>query len=161
MVRHDPTLMNRLCNRLDAYAHAELKHDEALLAPYSKAFLSACAQMQAGETTPQQASAPLLRLPRTERIFMLDQEGRQIGANISSATACPQDPRFRPLLDADGATWSRRSYFRHAVAQPDKLHVSRPYLSIAGSASCVSLSMAFKAGDTLQVLCCDLDWNSV
>ncbi|MHB9119838.1 MAG: sensor domain-containing phosphodiesterase, partial [Burkholderiales bacterium] len=161
MARHDPALMNRLCNRLDAYAQAERKHDEALLAPYCQAFLLACAHVQESETTPRQASAPLLRLPRTERIFMLDREGHQIGENISGETARPQDRRFRPLLEAKGAVWSRRSYFRQALEQPGKLHVSRPYLSIAGSTSCVTLSIAFKLKDTLHVLCCDLDWDSV
>ncbi|MBZ0091019.1 MAG: EAL domain-containing protein [Sulfuricellaceae bacterium] len=160
LTRHDAALMNRLCSRLDAYAQAERKQDDALLTPYRTAFLLACAQVQEGETTPRQASAALLRLPRTERIFMLDQQGRQIGENISSETARPQDQRFRPLLDVNGATWSRRSYFRNAVAQPGKLHVSRPYLSIIGSTSCVSLSMAFEIDGALHVLCCDLDWAS-
>ncbi|MCC6209253.1 MAG: EAL domain-containing protein [Gammaproteobacteria bacterium] len=101
-----------------------------------------------------------LDLPRAERCFMLDGEGRQIGANINSPhSRMESNPRLVPLRDADGANWSRRHYFRRAISRPEKVQVTRPYLSAATATPCITISIAFKIRGERRVLCGDLRWD--
>jgi len=54
---------------------------------------------------------------------------------------------------------SKRHYFRHAMAKPGTVHVTRPYLSLATAALCVTVSIAIQAEGGRRVLCGDLHWN--
>ncbi|MEW5888982.1 MAG: hypothetical protein AB1768_07980 [Pseudomonadota bacterium] len=67
--------------------------------------------------------------------------------------------RFAPLEDAEGANWSRKPYHCRALAHPDTLQVSRPYLSVANSCLCVTLSMTVTLAEGRRVLCCDINWE--
>jgi hypothetical protein len=69
------------------------------------------------------------------------------------------DLRFAPLRDAAGANWSRRHYFRRAISRPDKVQVTRPYLSAATATQCITVSIAFKIRGERRVLCGDLRWD--
>ena len=55
----------------------------------------------------------------------------------------PPDGRqaLQPLLNAEGANWSRRYYFRRALDHPGKVQVTRPYLSITGANQCITVSI--------------------
>jgi len=98
-----------------------------------------------------------LELPRAERCYLLDGNGMQIGAScVASAATQTDNQTYGPLSDAHGANWSRRHYFRRAVSHPEKVQVSRPYLSIASAAPCVTASIAFKVDGKLRVLCGDI-----
>ncbi|NIF45781.1 EAL domain-containing protein, partial [Burkholderia sp. Tr-862] len=68
------------------------------------------------------------------------------------------EARFSPLSDAQGANWLRRPYFRTAIAEPGRVQVTRPYLSINEAQPCVTLSVAVRIGDAQHVLCGDIDW---
>jgi hypothetical protein len=54
---------------------------------------------------------------------------------------------------------SKRHYFRHAMAKPGTVHVTRPYLSLATAALCVTVSIAIQAEGGRRVLGGDLHWN--
>lgn len=126
---------------------------------YRDAFQVFLQQFKAGVETGV-ASQRFLDLPRTERCYLLDKDGRQLGGNfISSAAPSLTDPRFKPLADSSDAIWERRHYFRRAINQPGEIQVSRPYLSIAGGNMCVTLSAAVFCGKEIIVLCGDLMWN--
>ena len=106
------------------------------------------------------ACQKFLSQPGTERCYLLDKDGRQLGGNFVSLSAPSiTDPRFTPLADSSDAIWERRHYFRRAISQPGKIQVSRPYLSIAGGNMCVTLSVSVYKGNEVIVLCGDLMWN--
>ncbi|MBI3901951.1 MAG: EAL domain-containing protein [Nitrosomonadales bacterium] len=129
------------------------------LHPYLDAFDVFLKQFKLGLETGA-ACQCFLDLPRTERCYLLDKEGRQLGGNfISYSAPSLSDPRFKPLADSRDATWARRHYFRRAIGKPGEIQVSRPYLSIAGGNMCVTLSVAVFNGKELLVLCGDLMWN--
>jgi hypothetical protein len=110
--------------------------------------------------SPRRACSAFLKLPRAERCYLLDREGRQQGGNfMASSTPSLTDPRFKPLADSSDAIWSRRHYFRRAINQPGEVQISRPYLSIAGGNMCVTLSAAVFREKEIVVLCGDLMWN--
>lgn len=54
---------------------------------------------------------------------------------------------------------SKGHYFRHVMAKPGTVHVTRPYLSLATAAFCVTVSIASQAEGDRRVLCGDLHWN--
>lgn len=106
------------------------------------------------------ACKSFLELPRAERCFLLDSDGCQIGSNINSPHAQVEtDLRFAPLRDAAGANWSRRHYFRRAISRPEKVQVTRPYLSAATATPCITVSIAFKIRGERRVLCGDIRWD--
>ncbi|MBN3825399.1 EAL domain-containing protein, partial [Burkholderia sp. Ac-20384] len=91
---------------------------------------------------------------------LLDAHGRQSGRNVVlRADRALAEARFSPLADAQGANWLRRPYFRSAIAEPGRVQVTRPYLSINEAQPCVTLSVAVRVGDAQRVLCGDIDWG--
>ena len=126
---------------------------------YLEAFQAFLQQFNAGVETGA-ACQGFLGLPRTERCYLLDKNGKQLGRNfVSFSSPSLSDPRFKPLADSSDAIWERRHYFRRAINQPGEIQVSRPYLSIAGGNMCVTLSVAVFSGKEIIVLCGDLMWN--
>ncbi|WP_110186678.1 EAL domain-containing protein [Pokkaliibacter plantistimulans] len=109
-----------------------------------------------GGTPMHSASEAILRLPGVQRCYLLDQDGYQLSHNMA-ARQSTDDGRFRPMQDALGASWSRRHYFKSAIAQPGQVQVSDPYLSVSDGSMCLTLSCAFNAeSGRFLVLCCDL-----
>ncbi len=152
-------LFRGLCDKFKHYANDEANDQRGRLASYLSGFRQALGQVESGLAM-EQACAGFLGLPRTQCCYLLDEEGRQVGANLDSAHLTSRlDLRFLPLSDAKGANWARRQYFRQAMNHPGRVQVSNPYLSIATSRMCVTLSVTVSAGNDLRVLCCDLDWS--
>jgi len=130
------------------------------ITPYTTGLSKAAALMKTGQTM-EQACLSFLALPDAERCFLLDAGGMQIGRNVDKTQLhLDADERYLPLNDATGANWSRRHYFQRAIAQLDKVNVTRPYLSITTASQCVTASIAFKVNGNLQILCGDISWNN-
>lgn len=143
---------------------AKLKHDSQLeadtsqirLTPYTNSFFEAAILIRSGET-PLQALQPFLAQPWVKRCYLLDELGRQVGQNFLPDSSYAQtDPRFVPLDDASDAIWARRHYYQQALAEPGRVQVSKPYLSITGGALCITLSIAIGTSEGLCVLCGDI-----
>ncbi|MFO8141279.1 MAG: hypothetical protein R6T87_05195 [Marinobacter sp.] len=91
----------------------------------------------------------------------MDDKGVQITDTlVSDATIRNQDLRFLPLENTTSADWFRQQYLRQALAQPDNLHVTTPYLCVTGAYMCVTLSLAYQCQGRLKVLCCDILANT-
>lgn len=152
-------LFNSLNSKFKQFAHGEASQHHERLNLYLTGFRQTVQRLQAGESM-DNACAEFLHHPRTQCCYLLDDEGRQIGANHDAVSlSATIDLRFLPLFDATGANWGRRHYFRQAINQPGQVHASNPYLSISTSKMCVTLSAAIKDGDRMHVVCCDLDWS--
>lgn len=110
------------------------------------------------QNTPfDEAARPLLSMPNVLRCFLLDSEGRQLGRSLNIRSSQFDDqPKFTPLANTNGAIWSRRSYFQHAIDQPGVLYVSDPYLSMTDTRTCITLSMAIEIDESMHVLCTDM-----
>jgi len=98
--------------------------------------------------------------PRAIRYFLLDASGHQIGSNIHAAKYEKGfTKQLSPLLAGDNASWSHKHYHYRAINYPDKLQVTRPYLSVAGKHMCVTVSKTVEVQGETYVFCCDLDWQ--
>lgn len=128
------------------------------LRPHIDTFATVVCKMKSGGAMAQ-ACQILLDLPGVDRCYLLDIYGIQIGASIIASSRMGNDVRFRPLADGNGANWVRRPYLRSALQRPDEMQLTSPYLSIANSTLCVTMSIAITVSDQLQVFCCDVDWE--
>ena len=152
-------VLPQLCDRFKNFTQKISEKYHAELQEYVSKFLHAAGLIEKGAAA-ESACIELLRKPKAERCYLLNQEGKQLGINLTSPLRnTREDPRFKPLADARDAIWSRRPYFRRAISNPGEVQISRPYLSIAGANMCVTLSLLIGTGQNKQVLCCDLDWN--
>lgn len=107
-----------------------------------------------------QSSRLLFADPRTVRCYLLNEAGYQVSPNVYAPHYQQQlNARFAPLLCGDNANWSHKHYHYRALKQPGVIQISRPYLSVADSRMCITVSQTVKILGRLHVFCCDLDWR--
>lgn len=126
------------------------------LASLGERFLEAVERVRAG-TGLADACLDLAARDSMRRCYVLDADGRQVNANLEFERQ--PDPRYAPLARTIGASWFRRAYFRKALAHPESLQWTGPYLSVTGAHMCITLSYALEVNGVLRVLCCDMDWS--
>lgn len=107
------------------------------------------------------ACQELLEHPVVSRCYLVDKNGKQLGNTLISEAGLKHfDLRFRPLEGTTNADWFQQQYLRQALATPEILQVTAPYLCVTGAYMCVTLSLAFYHNGELKVLCCDILANS-
>jgi EAL domain-containing protein (putative c-di-GMP-specific phosphodiesterase class I) len=142
-------------------AAAERARAQALIEPYLSGMRVAAALLACGAQF-EEAALQVLGLHAAERCFLLDGEGHQMGRNlVSLRNSGATDARFAPLMDVNGAAWETREYFRRAIAQPDRVQVTRPYLSLTGPQNCITLSVAVRTVGGTKVLCADVSADAL
>jgi len=106
------------------------------------------------------ATQEMAEMDRVLRFYLLNEFGTQIGENITPQQRSSQrDLRLAPLFDTQGANWAHRPYFRRALAYPNDIQVSRPYLSLIDAKMCLTLTRVVQMKHERAVLCCDLEWQ--
>lgn len=116
--------------------------------------LEACHRMSRGEPFTA-ACGPMLRMDGVKRCFLLDCNGIQQGSlAVANHASAPQ--KFNPLYHSAGACWAHREYFRNAMARPQQISASRPYVALPDAARTITLSTSLGAGDNRRVFCVDL-----
>ncbi|SFR52731.1 EAL domain, c-di-GMP-specific phosphodiesterase class I (or its enzymatically inactive variant) [Marinobacter daqiaonensis] len=123
---------------------------------FTSHFRRAIARLQEGASLGE-ACKDILAHHTVSRCYLIDQRGVQIDDTmVSEAVARTLDPRYRPLENTSSADWYRQHYLKQALAQPNRMQVTTPYLSISGVYMCVTLSLGFRYQGQLRVLCCDI-----
>jgi EAL domain-containing protein (putative c-di-GMP-specific phosphodiesterase class I) len=106
-------------------------------------------------------SGEMWQIPGMIRCFMLDAEGKQIGADAVSPSAPPAPGvDFHELAGRPEGDWSRRDFFRRALHEPQVVQATRQYCSVTGYPHCVTFSIATRLDGKIVVICCDVDWTS-
>jgi EAL domain-containing protein (putative c-di-GMP-specific phosphodiesterase class I) len=155
---HAAARISALVEQYRAANEARERWRAGRLAPYLSAFGRAGDRLVNGEPF-EEVCWNFLALDRAARCFMLDAQGRQAGRNVVlRADRAGHEARLAPVADAQGANWMRRPYFKAAIEAPERIHATKPYLSINEALPCVTLSMAVRIGERLCVLCGDIDW---
>ena len=149
----------RLC---EARAGQDIRDYRDRVRPYTQALSLARELMLSGRPM-QEACSTFLRLEDAEVCFLLDASGQQIGTN--HFRSAPQGDNalrglFAPLHDVNGACWSRRPYFRRAIAAPGQMQVTRPYLTMQSLRMCVTLSVSFEGPAGTLIVCGDMAWRA-
>jgi EAL domain-containing protein (putative c-di-GMP-specific phosphodiesterase class I) len=150
----------QLCDKHTGFsASARTRYKERMDEPLAE-FKSVLQMLKSGVLEYERVCSRLLTLPNVMRMYFLNEAGYQIGKNLVHAKRTElDDPRYRPLVEATEANWSRRYYFRQAMLNPEETQISRPYRSITGKSQCVTLSALIDTPGGKLVACLDLDWS--
>jgi EAL domain-containing protein (putative c-di-GMP-specific phosphodiesterase class I) len=124
-------------------------------APYRHAFSTLQSAFCAGRGIVESA-AHFLHLEWALRVFVLDESGVQLGESVESNKHALLHRTTFPLLERTGANWSKRAYFRNALARSGETIVSEPYMSSASTNLCVTLSTHVRAHGGGFVLCAEV-----
>ena len=153
--------MARIWAGCDARSRRDEAANAARLEPYATALLEARRLMEAGRPITEACQA-FVPLDHADRCYVLDGNGLKAAQRVFRPRADSEAglaDKFAPLLDVRGSRWSRRPYFRQAIAAPGKLCITRPYPTIHGPIMTVTLSITLTIGDRLFVLCGDKVWR--
>ncbi|MBF0446632.1 MAG: EAL domain-containing protein [Magnetococcales bacterium] len=143
--------------RCEEEFHCDDRRHNLEMANFTGEFMD-CAWSVADGASLEDAAARLVEMDRVERVYLLDNKGIQIGANVFSRGQKEiLDRRYIPMADTEGATWTRRTPFQDAMRQPGVVHLSQPYRSNVSLNVCTTLSVTVKRDDMKYVLCCDLE----
>ncbi len=149
-----------LCSEFRSAVVKDTKSQYRRTTAYTAGFLLCAQDLQAGARL-EHACAGFIAEESVMRCYLLNAEGVQIGANLTSPFYNMRaDRRYATLEDTTGARWFRRTYFRRAMAQPGQVQMSRPYLSLTGAHMCVTMSIMLECDGETRVFCCDLNWES-
>ncbi|MEO5332806.1 MAG: EAL domain-containing protein [Magnetococcus sp. YQC-5] len=148
-----------LSGQSDQKVFKEFYHHNLEMIQYSSEFME-CAWAIADDILLEEAAAKLIKLPGVERVYLLDYKGYQVSQNlVSESKKLRMDLRYKPLWDAYGATWTRRSSFFDAIRNPGVVQYSPPYRSTTSLHMCMTLSISIRKGEHAYVLCCDVEWK--
>jgi EAL domain-containing protein (putative c-di-GMP-specific phosphodiesterase class I) len=138
--------------------HTTQQREENRYALIMSSMCEAIHEIRRSGTLNCQAVTQLLQIARVERCYLLDESGCQVEKSRTASHRDElRDARFSPLDKAEGAVWMRRSYWERALARPNEIQTTRPYLSVATGRLCVTLSTCFSSANGWLVLCCDID----
>lgn len=154
-VAPDPCgILEPLCHDFHCRVHTRSDEHSRVFVRFREPMARVVAQLHTGGSL-RDACAELVGETGFHRAYLLDENGFQIDSNIEDPS--PRNPRYAPLMNACGANWFRRPYFRKAIARSGELQRTRPYLSITDAQMCITLSLAFDTSGGRRVLCCDLN----
>lgn len=151
-------LFERTFDTLADVRRSERLASDLLLMPYRSRLTEAAARIAQGAST-SSACAALLALPCTVSSFFLDARGREFTPALPGAAAKAPSERFSPIADSSSGRWDNRDYFVEALAMPERVFVSAPYLSVTGTSLCVTLTVAVRRGAKMVVVGADVDWR--
>jgi EAL domain-containing protein (putative c-di-GMP-specific phosphodiesterase class I) len=128
--------------------------------PYIGAIQHVASLVKSGDSL-ESGCGKFFALPDSIRCYMLDADGKHMGANIISRRAsAAQSVDFNSLAAPSEPDWSRREFFRRALNEPEIVQVTRRYPSLGGHTHCVTFSVGTSVQGKPVVVCGDVDWSS-
>lgn len=88
------------------------------------------------------------------RVFLVDALGEQRQPSIAREIT-QQSDRLSPLFPDTHSNWSRRSYFRRALAAPGRVAVMGPHFSLTEGKDCYTGAVTVEFGGQTMVFCVD------
>lgn len=125
--------------------------------------MTAAANLYARERNLERAAEIVFKVAGARCVFTVDEHGMQ----ASDAVLAPLPPgpaaerrdaakrRLAPLLDGSPGNWSRRAYFKRAVAAPGRVAVMGPYFSLTEGKGCHTAAVSVLVDGRTTVFCAD------
>ncbi|WP_429449413.1 sensor domain-containing phosphodiesterase [Paraburkholderia sp. WC7.3g] len=148
-----PGLVGSIWDKFADYQRAHAGHQRLGLEGFAEAVLAAADICKATGDL-EQAAQKVWHLPEARRVFLTDDQGEQTQPSVTAATVPPPPKRLAPLYTETRSNWSRRAYFRHALAAPGRVAMMGPHYSLADGQDCYTAAIAFERDGT-HVLCVD------
>jgi EAL domain-containing protein (putative c-di-GMP-specific phosphodiesterase class I) len=142
---------------------ARARHAPALRFESFEHTMSVAAQTYAHSGDLAVAASIVFEVASARRVFVVDENGIQIAPaiRVPVAAGAPLERRdavqrrLAPLLDTDSSNWSRRAYFKRALAAPGRVAVMGPYFSLSEGKGCHTAAVALTIDGTIAVFCAD------
>ncbi|KXU91268.1 diguanylate phosphodiesterase [Paraburkholderia monticola] len=148
-----PELVASIWSKFAEYERAHAGHQRLGFEGFAEAVLAAADTYKAtGDLN--QAAQKVWHLPEARRVFLTDGQGEQTQPSVTAASVPPPPKRLAPLYSETRSNWSRRAYFRHALAAPGRVAMMGPHYSLADGQDCYTAAIAFERDGT-HVLCVD------
>jgi EAL domain-containing protein (putative c-di-GMP-specific phosphodiesterase class I) len=100
------------------------------------------------------AAQQTFRSPWARRVFVVDRHGDQHQPSIAAAPSA-EAARMAPLFPDTASNWSRRAYFKRALAAPGRVAVMGPHYSLTEGKDCYTAAVTIERGGGLEVFCVD------
>ncbi len=148
-----PALIESMWSKFADYERAHAGHQRLGFDGFAEAVQAAAETFRATGDL-RLAAQKVWHLREARRVFITDDHGEQTVPSVSAA-AVPAPPlRHAPLYSQARSNWSRRSYFKHALAAPGRVAMTGPHYSLADGRDCYTAAIAFDHDGT-HVLCVD------
>src|SRR3984957_5496177 len=138
-----PALIESMWSKFAAYEQAHAGHQRLGFEGFAESVLAAADTFKATGDL-RQAAQKIWHLPEARRVFITDGQGEQTQASVTAAAVPPPPLRLAPLYTDTHSNWSRRAYFKHALAAPGRVAMMGPHYSLADGQDCYTAAIAFE-----------------
>lgn len=148
-----PALVESIWTKYAAYEREHAGHQRLGFEGFAEAVLAAAdAYKSSGDL--RAAAQQVWHLREARRVFITDERGEQTQPSVTAASVPPPPLRLAPLYSETRSNWSRRAYFKHALAAPGRVAMMGPHYSLADGQDCYTAAIAIERDGT-HVLCVD------
>ncbi|MEW6344734.1 MAG: EAL domain-containing protein [Paraburkholderia sp.] len=149
-----PALIDSMWRKFADYERKHARHQRLGFEGFAEAVLAASRSF--ADTGDLALAAQLVfPIPEARRVFVTDDQGEQTLPSISAPSVPPPPQRLAPLLATTRSNWSRRAYFKHALAAPGRVAMMGPHYSLIDGEDCYTAAVTLEREGKTIILCVD------
>ncbi|MGF6723057.1 EAL domain-containing protein (putative c-di-GMP-specific phosphodiesterase class I) [Paraburkholderia sp. GAS41] len=149
-----PALSESMWRKFAEYERKHARHKQLGFDGFAEAVLAAAGSFATSGNLAE-AALKVFHIPEARRVFVTDAQGEQTLPSISAPTLPPPPQRLAPLLATTRSNWSRRAYFKHAMAAPGRVAMMGPHYSLIDGQDCYTAAVTLDHGGKTTILCVD------
>lgn len=149
-----PALIESMWRKYAIYDAANTRHQRLGFENFAEA-VRAGGHVYAATGDLARAAEQVFLVNEARRVFVLDAEGLQRQPSVVAHDLAPPPARLAPLFPDTLSNWSRRAYFRHALAAPGRVAMMGPHYSLTEGEDCYTTAIAINGHNGLEVFCAD------
>jgi EAL domain-containing protein (putative c-di-GMP-specific phosphodiesterase class I) len=149
-----PALIDSMWRKFADYERKYARHQRLGFEGFAEAVLAAAGSFAANGDLAQAAQF-VFSIPEARRVFVTDAQGEQTSPSISAPSVPPPPERLAPLLATTRSNWSRRAYFKHALAAPGRVAMMGPHYSLIDGEDCYTAAVTLERNGETTILCVD------
>jgi EAL domain-containing protein (putative c-di-GMP-specific phosphodiesterase class I) len=149
-----PALIDSMWRKFAEFERKHARHKQLGFEGFAEAVLAAAGSFStSGDLT--EAARHVFHIPEARRVFVTDAQGEQTLPSICAPAIPPPPQRLAPLLATTRSNWSRRAYFKHALAAPGRVAMMGPHYSLIDGQDCYTAAVTLEHGGKTTILCVD------
>jgi EAL domain-containing protein (putative c-di-GMP-specific phosphodiesterase class I) len=149
-----PALIDSMWRKFAEFERKYARHKQLGFEGFAEAVLATAGKFAASGDLAE-AARLVFHIPEARRVFVTDAQGEQTLPSISAPAVPPPPQRLAPLLATTRSNWSRRAYFKHALAAPGRVAMMGPHYSLIDGQDCYTAAVTLEHGGKTTILCVD------
>lgn len=149
-----PELIESMWDKFTEYERTHARHQRIGFEGLAETVLAG-AETFASTGDLELAAQKVFTFPEARRVFVTNSHGHQLNPSVMSPSSRPLPTRLAPLLPGTYSNWSRRTYFKHALAAPGRVAMMGPHRSLTDGEDCYTAAIALERDGELNVFCVD------